>query len=615
MRRIAASALLGCALVVFAASGAQAEKSYSFPRVVIDATVLPDGTLDIVEHRTFDFHGPFTYAFFDIDSPFGRIEDFRILEHGRRLITVAPTEQNGKFHALWTFSAQDEQRTFTIAYRVRCAVRVYTDTAYLLWQFVGTGWTVPTDHVRIAVHIPGRAEGTARPSVSCPRGENDIGFDTTPLERGDVRAWGHGPFNGNVDIPDPQTVMLSVDDLHPRTFVEGSIVFPPRSVPKAFLIHRTNLPQIVAKERRLAGEANALRHRHQLERSVAGVLYAVLPMVFLLLVLLAFLRDRVPGIPGHLQEPPEDIHPVQLAYLWAAYRGRFSPKNAYRAQLLHLASTRAIEVSAVGRVSDPDDFTLRFLKEPDDELDKDFTDFLFAPDGGDGSTSVSLKSLEATGKRRTKLLEWSKDATKKTTAVVTKIRKGKSRLEANAVALLAVLSVAGAYLMGKDLAGGIAYGVIPVALVGWFLAIRFMPPRLSEELRERLAKWKSFRRFLKDFSSLPNAPALAVIIWENYMVEAVALGVANKVEKQVRALVATEELPAPWPGAPPGQGGYMWNRSLLTTHVASAAAVVAHSSSSWSSGWGSSSSGGGFSGGGFSGGGGGGGGGTGGGAG
>jgi uncharacterized membrane protein len=153
-----------------------------------------------------------------------------------------------------------------------------------------------------------------------------------------------------------------------------------------------------------------------------------------------------------------------------------------------------------------------------------------------------------------------------------------------------------------------------VALVTWFLAARFMPPRLPKKLRDRIAKWKAFRRFLKAFSSLPEAPALAVIIWEKYMVYATALGVAKQVEKQVRALVADEDLPSPWPGAPPGQGGYFWLHTFQTTQVAHAVSTVAHSSSSWSSGWGSSSSGGGFSGGGFSGGGGGGGGGTGGGA-
>jgi uncharacterized membrane protein len=101
---------------------------------------------------------------------------------------------------------------------------------------------------------------------------------------------------------------------------------------------------------------------------------------------------------------------------------------------------------------------------------------------------------------------------------------------------------------------------------------------------------------------------MAVVIWERYLAYAVALGVADQVEKQVKALVPEEELPSPWANGPAGTQGLAWFH-----HVShSAGAPVAYSSSSSGS-IGSFSSGGG-GGGGFSGGGGGGGGGTGGGA-
>ncbi|MGH2692368.1 MAG: DUF2207 family protein, partial [Actinomycetota bacterium] len=139
-----------------------------------------------------------------------------------------------------------------------------------------------------------------------------------------------------------------------------------------------------------------------------------------------------------------------------------------------------------------------------------------------------------------------------------------------------------------------------------------IPSRLPQAMRERVAKWAAFRRYLKEFSTFEDAPAAAVTIWEHYLVYAVALGVADEVEEQVRGLVPAEQLPQPWPGAPSGADGYVYYHHSIGSspaHVASNAA----SAVGWSSGWGSSSSGGG-GGGGFSGGGGGGGGGTGGGA-
>jgi uncharacterized membrane protein len=141
-----------------------------------------------------------------------------------------------------------------------------------------------------------------------------------------------------------------------------------------------------------------------------------------------------------------------------------------------------------------------------------------------------------------------------------------------------------------------------------------IPGRAIPGVRERIARWRAFRRFLRKFSSLPDAPALAVVIWEHYLAYAAALGVADVVEKQVRVAVPPDDLPAPWRGAPAGVQGLSWVGSIGSVSTPSVAdAAVSRAWSSTSSGIGSFSSGGGF-GGGFSGGGGFGGGGTGGGA-
>ena len=59
-------AVVVLALDFVAPASAQEEKSFTFPEVVIDATVLPDGSMDLVEHRTFLFTGgAFSVGTFD----------------------------------------------------------------------------------------------------------------------------------------------------------------------------------------------------------------------------------------------------------------------------------------------------------------------------------------------------------------------------------------------------------------------------------------------------------------------------------------------------------------------------------------------------------------------
>ncbi|MBO8161224.1 MAG: DUF2207 domain-containing protein [Thermosipho sp. (in: Bacteria)] len=58
--------------------------------------------------------------------------------------------------------------------------------------------------------------------------------------------------------------------------------------------------------------------------------------------------------------------------------------------------------------------------------------------------------------------------------------------------------------------------------------------------REYYLKWKNFEKFLLDFSALSEYPPESVVIWEDYIVYATALGIADKVEKHLKKLVPKE---------------------------------------------------------------------------
>jgi uncharacterized membrane protein len=595
------------------------EKSYDFPDVRIDALVKPDGSLTLTEQRTFNFDGEFSFAFFTVDWPLDQIEDFSVSENGQPIPISTDESTSSQLKARWEFAADDEERTFTISYKARCAVDVWADTAHLNWQFIGTGWEVPTDHAFVRLHLPAAAvnpKKLARPTETCPFAAPGGDFRTRPLAKGETLAWGHGPLGGEVRIPDPQTVTLEVSDLPEFTFVEGSILFPESAVPFAYQVPAPMRETIATTEAQLAETANAERHallareaQNESRRQVLWFVLAGLVLSFILLILLSRLRDRVRGVPTNLQSPPEDIHPVELAQLWAGANGRMGMGNVYRTQMLHLARIGAIELQAVGPVSDPDDFRVRLRDVKDAEpRDMEFLEFLFPKSTDD---DIALSSLKPTGERKTELREWWK--------LIDSSGKGllrgmlpSVRWESVLTTMLAIAGIVLGIAITEWIEHPIALLLIPVALVGMTIAHVLIRPRIGEQGRERVAKWRAFRRFLTDFSSLPEAPTLAVVIWEQYLVYATALGVADEVEKQVKALIPPQELPSPWKGAPSGINSMAFVHRFNTVPVHSAVSTTSASSSS-SSGIGSFSSGGG-GGGGFSGGGGGGGGGTGGGA-
>jgi uncharacterized membrane protein YgcG len=281
---------------------------------------------------------------------------------------------------------------------------------------------------------------------------------------------------------------------------------------------------------------------------------------------------------------------------------------AYRTQLLHLASTGAIRIEAVGRVTDPEDIIARRGDVSGDERDRRFVEMLFANRGETISLKKPARVKHPTGlSAAARYKAWWDNAQARAGDVLVRVRKGDSRLESVSAFLLAGLAAVMMFTASGQ--GWLRLAVLAVGVVGLIVALRMVPARVDPPTRERVARLAAFRRFLRRFSDLPNAPALAIVIWERYLEFATALGVAREVEKQVKALVPVESLPSPFPGGPTGAGGL----SVWSTVDAGATAVMLSStttpSTSSSSGFGSFSSSSGF-GGGFSGGGGGGGGGT-----
>ena len=69
--------------------------------------------MHVVEHITYDFHGPFSYGTRPIPVGPYQITDMRVTEHGQELTSVG-----APYNLQWFFDAEDEQRTFDIEYTV-----------------------------------------------------------------------------------------------------------------------------------------------------------------------------------------------------------------------------------------------------------------------------------------------------------------------------------------------------------------------------------------------------------------------------------------------------------------------------------------------------------------
>ena len=71
-----------------------------------------------------------------------------------------------------------------------------------------------------------------------------------------------------------------------------------------------------------------------------------------------------------------------------------------------------------------------------------------------------------------------------------------------------------------------------ILMVGYYFYIGIIKKR-SKAANEEYVKWKAFKNFLMDFSSFEDYPIPGIVVWEEYLVYATSLKIADKVMEQL----------------------------------------------------------------------------------
>ena len=172
MRRALAAAFL-VALVIPAQAAA---KSFTLPSAGVIVNVRPDGVLDVTERITYRFEGPFTGAFREIPMRPGELLAQPYVEEGTRLYHPGASAELGSSGApdsygiartgkgvriVWHFSAQDEERTFTLGSRLAGLAIAYDDVVDVNLKVWGDEWKQPLGQLTAALRLPGNSTSTA----------------------------------------------------------------------------------------------------------------------------------------------------------------------------------------------------------------------------------------------------------------------------------------------------------------------------------------------------------------------------------------------------------------------------------------------------------------------
>jgi uncharacterized membrane protein len=89
----------------------------------------------------------------------------------------------------------------------------------------------------------------------------------------------------------------------------------------------------------------------------------------------------------------------------------------------------------------------------------------------------------------------------------------------------------------------LAWNLLIAGIIGLVInnIFRQALPRRSEKGALHYKRWMSLKRFLNDFSLIKERPPESMILWEKYLVYAVSLGVADKVQKAMKMIIPTNQ--------------------------------------------------------------------------
>ncbi|HWR30981.1 MAG TPA: DUF2207 domain-containing protein, partial [Negativicutes bacterium] len=500
------------------------DKSYKELELRVDAKILPDGSMAVRETRILEFKGEFSRYRRQIPHQgFGNLVDIKVAEPNLpySLVTTPTERAEGRFAISKAtvsgiandvielfFQAKNQKRTFIIEYRFTDVVFVHSDVAEVYWKFIGAGRSLPIESMTVTLDLPPGASAEA------------------------VKAWGHGPSKGTVQRLSGSQLSWQTANLPKDKFLEGRVTFPLGLVPQAKKItNKVALPEILAQEQRWADQ-RAAEQRAALFNLVGSFAIGILGIIAALMIFFRFgRRYKSPLEVEYYRELPGSYSPAEAGCLLD--NGKIKPQ-AIAATFMDLARQGYLRMEPAHN-SESEDILVHQLKPAGEKLaphERLLLEFFFNRVGGmqpavwfsalkifrkadPQATATFMKSFQLSVKEAVTAMGYFDSA-----------NRGKSIAGFGLVIGFAGLVIC---MMMEWFYLAAACTVVVLSMLIALISCRNLTPAGQQQFD----LWLAFRRFLKDFSNLDRAQVPQLILWEHYLVYAVALGVAKEVIRQL----------------------------------------------------------------------------------
>ncbi len=487
-------------------------KSYTLDKANIDMVINSDSSISVSEAITYTFYGNYTYAYRDFPKGNWDLENISVFDGDLKLNSEIITYSDYT-QVKWFYNASNETKTYVIKYTLKNAIKSYDDVSELNWKLWGDGWELPLKEIFATIYLPG---------------------ETTPEK---VYTYGHPKLDGKIGMLDNDKIILQAFNINSNQFVELRLAFPSE------LLLSKEFSQVIS--------GNGLQKIIEEEANYGKLDWMPFILSLILFFILIFIAIKISKSEKsdfkdvYFRDIPYSYSPAIVSYLLSFG----TPGANISAEVLNLCLKKKMQIEKISKTSflGKDDYKFIIIDSTNKGLSKS-EEFIFdklkeaAKCGYDNYVVFKKEKVDATHNELL-LSEFKIFMQKRKLENSAFVKKWQDLVKVEAIenkinfkhygiviviASLMLLIIIGMLLLKNNL-----FLIYFVFLIPLFFVKKFFI-KFDLETDLQYSKWNALKKYLNHFSDFNNKEIMDIKLWERYLVYAIPLGVAKKVQKNMK---------------------------------------------------------------------------------
>lgn len=515
-------------------------KSYFYPQIKTEIYFASDGSARVLQERTYQFDGSFSWAFVELKKQgadnivFNQISEQT--DAGWVGLTPEINDNPKSLYIKWNYSAHDESKTFLLDYTIIGALKRYSDVAEFYWKII------EDKHEKINMSVIDLFLPDSSPGL----------FKVYIHSRAKL---GELIFNNKKD-----NAIIQQSNIPANSFVEVRMLTSPSIFSGVEMISENRYENILNQEKH-----NFILS--SLKKFILIPLGLVLVIVCPTILVIVFYSryGREPDLPYlgmYEHEPPRKISPIVVPAILHQKPEKTTINQAtFQAMFATLLDLCTKGIVSVQEIKEKKNHYQFIIEKPSkvkelEPLDREVVEFFFDEVSNDDLILTDKDLKDYANKNSIALQKFLQDLFNQAREWWEKILNIRLIDQTSTTAYNKYVL----YVLFSIFVGEILLGIGTTALFGIPGPVTFIVPlmsgvfvfiiflfvgrsilRWSAPAYEEQKRWQNFRKFLTDFSAIKQAPITLLPIWEHYFVYAVVLGVAQKFLKNITNLAIEQK--------------------------------------------------------------------------